>query len=89
VSRLLISAVTGGNMFQAWNVGLLTERYFGVPGLVSGAVLALVVAGVIIGGIRRIGAVAGRLVPLMCASTCWRPSTSCCCAWATCPTCCG
>jgi alanine or glycine:cation symporter, AGCS family len=63
----LISAVTGGNMFQAWNVGLLTERYFGVPGLVSGAVLALVVAGVIIGGIRRIGAVAGRLVPLMCA----------------------
>jgi alanine or glycine:cation symporter, AGCS family len=63
---VLISAVTGGNMFQAWNVGLLTERYFGVPGLVTGAILALVVGSVIIGGIRRIGAVAGRIVPLMC-----------------------
>ncbi len=63
---LLISAVTGGNMFQAWNVGLLTERYFGVPGVGTGIVLALVVGMVIIGGIKRIGAVAGRLVPLMC-----------------------
>ncbi|MBW3541628.1 MAG: alanine:cation symporter family protein, partial [Planctomycetes bacterium] len=26
---LLTSAVTGGNMFQAWSVATLTERYFG------------------------------------------------------------
>jgi AGCS family alanine or glycine:cation symporter len=62
---LLISAVTGGNMFQAWNVADLTREYFGVPQLASGIVLALLSAMVIIGGIRRVGAVAGRLVPVM------------------------
>ncbi|MBT8144904.1 MAG: amino acid carrier protein, partial [Gammaproteobacteria bacterium] len=62
---LLVSTVTGGNMFQAWNVAGLTQQYFGIPGLVTGIFLATVVATVIIGGIKRIGAVAGRLVPLM------------------------
>jgi len=62
---LLISAATGGNMFQAWNVGEITEEYFGIPSIVSGIALALLVGMVIIGGIKRIGAVAGRLVPLM------------------------
>ena len=28
---LLISTITGGNMFQAWNVGEITENYFPVP----------------------------------------------------------
>jgi len=62
---LLISAVTGGNMFQAWNVADLTREYFGVPQLASGIVLAIAAGLVIIGGIKRVGAVAGRLVPVM------------------------
>lgn len=61
----LISTATGGNMFQAWNVGEITEVYFGVPSIFSGIVLAILVGTVIIGGIKRIGAVAGRLVPIM------------------------
>lgn len=64
---LLISATTGGNMFQAWNVGEVTHEYFGIPTIVSGIVLAILVSMVIIGGIKRIGAVAGRLVPIMVA----------------------
>ena len=64
---LLVSTATGGNMFQAWNVGELTEEYFGVPSWISGIVLALLVGAVIIGGIKRIGKVAGTLVPVMCA----------------------
>jgi alanine or glycine:cation symporter, AGCS family len=64
---LLISTATGGNMFQAWNVAEITRSYFGVPGVASGILMALVVGVVIIGGIKRIGAVAGRLVPLMVA----------------------
>ena len=63
---LLISAVTGGNMFQAWNTGNVTELNFGVPELLTGLVLAVITALVIIGGIKRIGAVTGRLVPFMC-----------------------
>ncbi len=62
---LLISAITGGNMFQAWNVGVITESYFGIPSVATGIVLAIIVGMVIIGGIKRIGGVAGRLVPVM------------------------
>ncbi len=63
----LIMAATGGNMFQAWNVGTLTQEYFGIPSIASGIVLAVILGMVIIGGIKRIGAVTGRLVPIMVA----------------------
>ncbi|MEM8835335.1 MAG: amino acid carrier protein [Planctomycetota bacterium] len=66
VVTLIISAITGGNMFQAWNVADITKTYFGVPQVATGIVLAIVVGLVIIGGIKRIGAVAGRIVPFMC-----------------------
>jgi AGCS family alanine or glycine:cation symporter len=52
-------------MFQAWNVANLTEAYFGVPTIVTGLVLAIIVGSVIIGGIKRIGAVTSKLVPFM------------------------
>ena len=64
---LLISTITGGNMFQAWNVGEITEAYFGIPSVFCGIVLSIIVALVIIGGIKRIGNVAGHLVPVMLA----------------------
>lgn len=64
---LLVSAITGGNMFQAWNVADISHEYFGVSKLFTGIVLTLAVGVVIVGGIRRIGDVAGRLVPFMCA----------------------
>jgi AGCS family alanine or glycine:cation symporter len=64
---LLVMVVAGGNMFQAWNVGEITQSYFGVPSIFSGIVLATVVGLVIIGGIRRIGTVAGVLAPVMVA----------------------
>lgn len=77
---LILSAITGGNMFQAWNVADVTTRYFDMPGLSGlevtetfnpstlaiGILLAILVGSVIIGGIKRIGKVAGRLVPFMC-----------------------
>jgi AGCS family alanine or glycine:cation symporter len=64
---LLISTVTGGNMFQAWNVGVITETYFRIPQQVIGIFLTIFVGLVIVGGIKRIGTVAGQLVPFMCA----------------------
>lgn len=63
---LLISTMTGGNMFQAWNVGEILNIYFGVPQIATGIILAVVVGAVIIGGIKRIGEVAEKIVPLMC-----------------------
>ena len=62
---VMLSSITGGNMFQAWNVADVTNEYFGIAGWISGAVLTLVVAAVIVGGIKRIGKVAGTLVPVM------------------------
>jgi AGCS family alanine or glycine:cation symporter len=63
---LIISTFTGGNMFQAWSVATLTEGYFEVPRIVTGILIAVIVGMVVIGGIKRIGEVAGKLVPLMC-----------------------
>jgi len=65
---LLVSAVTGGNMFQAWNVADISFTYFGVPHWITGLVLTLAVGAVIVGGIRRIGEVASRVVPFMCGA---------------------
>ena len=62
---LIVNTITAGNMFQAWNVANLTEAYFGVPTIVTGLVLAIIVGSVIIGGIKRIGAVTSKLVPFM------------------------
>ncbi len=64
---LLVSTSTGGNMFQAWNVGELTQEYFAIPSWITGIVLAILVGMVIIGGIKRIGKVTATLVPLMVA----------------------
>jgi len=66
VVTLLTSAITGGNMFQAWNVADVTHTYFEIPQIVTGIILSVLVGVVIIGGIKRIGSVAGRLVPFMC-----------------------
>jgi len=62
---LIISTITGGNIFQSWNVAELTQTYFSVPQMTTSVVLAVIVGAVIIGGIRRIGSVAGALVPFM------------------------
>lgn len=63
---VLVFAVAGGNMFQAWNAGDISREYFGIPNIATGIILALIVGAVILGGITRIGKVAGTLVPLMC-----------------------
>ncbi|MGD8339752.1 MAG: amino acid carrier protein, partial [Gammaproteobacteria bacterium] len=63
---LLVSTMTGGNMFQAWNVADISYTYFGLPQWIAGIILTVGVGLVIVGGIRRIGDVASRVVPFMC-----------------------
>ena len=62
---MIASTITGGNMFQAWNIGEITQTYFGVPTWMTGIVVAIVVGIVIIGGIKRIGKFTGTIVPVM------------------------
>jgi AGCS family alanine or glycine:cation symporter len=54
-----------GNMVQANSVASVLESNFSVPGLWVGIVMAVLVAMVLFGGIKRIAHVAGALVPLM------------------------
>ncbi len=54
-----------GNIAQSNEIAGVCGALFGVKPLVSGVVLALVVGGVIIGGVRRVGQVTAFLVPFM------------------------
>jgi AGCS family alanine or glycine:cation symporter len=54
-----------GNMVQANSVAEPVASYFGIPKIVTGLVLGVLVFTVIVGGIKRIGQVASKLVPVM------------------------
>jgi alanine or glycine:cation symporter, AGCS family len=55
-----------GNMVQANSVADALQNTYKIPTWVTGIVAAVLVWLVLIGGIRRLGEVSGRLVPLMC-----------------------
>jgi AGCS family alanine or glycine:cation symporter len=61
-----VSSFGTGNMVQSNTVAQGLKAHFGVPPFATGVVLAFFVWLVIVGGIRRIGQVASRLVPAMC-----------------------
>jgi AGCS family alanine or glycine:cation symporter len=65
---MIVSTITGGNMFQAWNVAEITQTYWGVPTWITGVILSIIVGVVIIGGIKRIGKFAATVVPVMVAA---------------------
>ena len=54
-----------GNTIQANSVADVMQSTFSVPALASGAIMAILAALVLIGGIKRIANVAGKLVPFM------------------------
>jgi len=62
----MLNSFGGGNMFQGWNVSDMLNKHLGVPQYLAAAVVSVLVAMVIIGGIKRIGEVASKLVPFMC-----------------------
>jgi len=61
----MISACGAGNMFQTNQVAAILRSSFGIPPLLTGMMLAFFTGVVIIGGIKRIGQVASKLVPGM------------------------
>jgi len=62
-----VAAFGIGNMVQSNSVALAMESSFDVTPMVTGIVLAIVTALVIVGGIKRIGAFTEILVPFMAA----------------------
>ncbi len=61
----VISSFGSGNMNQANTVSLSANTVLGAPAWVAGTIMAVLVAMVIIGGIKRIGAVSSKLAPAM------------------------
>ena len=61
----MIAAFGIGNMVQSNTVAHELENTFALPTWLTGIVLAMLAAAVILGGIRRIAEVAGKLVPFM------------------------
>jgi AGCS family alanine or glycine:cation symporter len=57
-----------GNTVQANSVAAVAATHLGLPPWVTGVVMMVLVGGVLIGGIERIGTVAGKLVPFMAGS---------------------
>jgi AGCS family alanine or glycine:cation symporter len=54
-----------GNMMQVNSIASSLDTTFNIPTLASGIVIAIIVALVIVGGIRRIGKVTEKIVPFM------------------------
>jgi alanine or glycine:cation symporter, AGCS family len=61
----VVSSMGSGNMPQINNIALGINDAFGIEKWITGAVLAVLLAFVIIGGIKRIAQVAERVVPTM------------------------
>jgi alanine or glycine:cation symporter, AGCS family len=60
-----VAAFGIGNMVQSNQMSHVVESEFGVPTYLTGLIITILAGLVILGGIRRIGAVASRLVPSM------------------------
>ncbi|NLD27210.1 MAG: Amino-acid carrier protein AlsT [bacterium ADurb.Bin270] len=54
-----------GNMVQSNQVAQILDSTFGIPPVITGVVISIMTGLVIVGGMRRIGQVAGILVPFM------------------------
>ena len=62
-----IAAFGIGNTVQTNSVANALESNFGVSPMVTGIILMVLVGLVLMGGVKRIGDVAGKLVPMMAA----------------------
>ncbi len=61
----VLSAFGMGNMAQTNSAAGALQSGFGIPPLISGAILAVVAALIIFGGVKRVGSITAKLVPLM------------------------
>ena len=62
---LIIGSFNTPNMVQSNTVASAVERDFGIPPFATGIVMAILVALVVVGGIKRLARVTSKLVPFM------------------------
>lgn len=64
IAGIIANAFTGPTI-QAFNIAESAKNAFGIPTIVTGIVVAVLFAFVIFGGMKRIGSVAEKIVPIM------------------------
>lgn len=62
---VILSAVGAGNMFQSNQMSAVLQNHFQIPPLTSGIIFTVLIALVLLGGIKRIAQVASKIVPFM------------------------
>jgi alanine or glycine:cation symporter, AGCS family len=60
-----LASFAGGNMIQSQSISEAMHELFHMPPIVTGIILALLIAGVVFGGIRSLGKINAVLVPVM------------------------
>ena len=63
----VLGAIGAASMFQSNQVASILNKNFLIPNLLTGFILCVLTAVVIIGGIKRIVSVTSKIVPFMCA----------------------
>lgn len=61
----IIACIGTGAMVQGNAIGSMTQANLGIPNLLTAVVLFVLVGVVLVGGVKRIGNVAGKIVPIM------------------------
>lgn len=61
-----LAGIGSASLFQTNQAAMALSEFFQVPRLLTGALFFVLALLVIIGGIKRIGAIASKIVPLMC-----------------------
>ena len=64
----LLATFSMGNMVQSNGIAIAARNLTGIPPLICGILVTVMVGAILIGGIRRIGRIAGVLTPFMAAT---------------------
>lgn len=62
---LMLIQISGGALIQSNAVAIVLKDIFGIKPIIGGIMMGLVVTVVVIGGVKRLGAVAEKMIPIM------------------------
>lgn len=64
-SALMFFQICGGALIQSNAVSIVGKNIFNLPSLVSGIFMAIIIFSVVVGGIKRLGKVSEKIIPIM------------------------
>lgn len=62
---LMLIQISGGALIQSNAVAIVLKDIFGIKPILGGVLMGIIVTMVVVGGVKRLGAVAEKLIPIM------------------------